>query len=154
MQGRFTSGNQAAKRRRSRNHQLTTRQIITIADKALVEIGKAKTTDQLGSILAQLIAKASSGNISAATWLLDRLVPRDHFRLSRPLPSPTISPLEFVDDLADRVSDGELTVDQATKLSNLAKPLIADMELQSMRKQINELLAIVTKLEHSNTEIT
>lgn len=138
--GRFTNGNQASKRRRPRSQQPTTRQLIAKADKVLAGIGQEKTTDQMGTIVAKLISEARTGNTTAATWLLDRVVPRERIRLSQPLPSPTADPLAFIDELTDRVSDGELTVDQAAKLSNLARPLIADAELQSMREQVDELL--------------
>ena len=86
--------------------------------------------------------------------MLDRLVPRERIQLSEPLPSPTADPFAFVDELTIRVSNGELTVDQAAKLSNLARPLIADAEMQSMRQEVDELLAIIGRLEHSVPEAT
>lgn len=147
--GRFTKGNKARKRPRVSSHRITTRQIILRADEVLASNDQEATTDQLGIILAQLIEKARSGETPAATWLLDRLAPRERICLSGPLPSPTADPFAFIDELTDRVCVGELTVDQASKLANLARPLIADAELQSMRVQVDELLTIIGRLENT-----
>lgn len=147
--GRFMKGNRAATRRRPDSSRLTTQRIISKADSILTSTRREGTIDQLGSILAQLIDQAQSGNTAAGTWLLDRLAPRERIWLSSTLPSPTANPLTFIDELVARVSDGEISVDQAAKLSNLAKPFMVDAELQSMRIQIDDLVTIVGNLEQT-----
>jgi len=150
--GRFAKGNQAGKRRRPYSKQMTTGQLIAKTDKVLAGIGQKETAEQMGAVVAKLISQARTGNTTAATWLLDRVAPRERIRLSRPLPSPTADPLTFIDDLANRISEGELTVDQASKLSNLAKPLLGDAELQHLRKQVDQLLTVVDRIERTRLQ--
>lgn len=123
------------------------------ADAVLANVGQDRTSDQFGSVLAGLIAKARSGDTAAATWLLDRFVPRERLRLTRPLPSPTSDPLAFVDELAARVADGELTCAEAARLSNLCRPMIVDEQLRTVIAELEGLRAQVEELQRNRLQV-
>jgi len=152
--GRFTPGNQAHKKRpkRRRRRQRTAVALIDKADEFFESIGQPGVDEQASKILGVLIAKARGGDTKAGSWLLDRMYPTGRVFLKTPLPSPSADPVAYLDALADRVSDGEVSVDQASKLANLARPMLADAELVGLREQVVELVAAVERLERTRLE--
>ena len=151
--GRFTNGNRAGCRPKRRRKHKNAVALIDRADELLRSIGQGDVDEQAGRILAALIAQARNGDTRAGTWLIDRLYPPGRVFLRERLPSPSADPVGYLDALAQRVSDGEVSVDQASKLANLVRPVLADAELLGLRAQVAELLAIVERLESTRVQV-
>lgn len=83
----------------------------------------------------------SRGDLEAGRWLAEQFgqLDRERVLLSKRLPSPTKRPLQYLDALVRAVGRGELTTQQATRLGNLVKPLVADAQLLEMRRELDAL---------------
>lgn len=139
-QGRFGSGNKAARGRRSPSR--TTEALIEIVDERLrVQNSSRGLRDYVGDCFLKLISAAGEGDVKAAIYVVDKLFPNERepaINLSR-MPSPTKKPLQYLDALARNVARGEITTGQCARLANLAKPLIIDEQLRVMLEEIAAL---------------
>lgn len=144
--GRFKAGNRAARRRQ---RVLSTYQLAQLADRKLTELGEDRTLeDFIAELLCRLIQKATKGDDVAGRWVIDRFAPpekKPRVSIGR-LPKPSENPLGFLDKIAAAVSQGKLSVDDASRLSRLVSPMIVDEQLRIMLKEISALKKTVDEL--------
>lgn len=139
--GRFAAGNQAARKKYRRRRQSTS-DLIRLVNRKLKQTGVNRSLDELiAEAACQLLTAAANGNGQAAIWVLERFYPAEserHF-LSHSLPSPCESPLEYLDSLANAVTDSQLTTTQASRMSQLARPFVIDAELRKLADLFTDL---------------
>ena len=150
-QGRFGSGNKAARGRRSPGR--TTEALIEIIDERLRAQNSSRSLrDYVGDCFLKLISAAGEGDVKAAIYVVDKLFPSERepaINLSR-MPSPTKKPLQYLDALARNVVRGEITTAQCARLANLAKPLIIDEQLRATLEEIAALQERFSELRQSD----
>ena len=144
--GRFKIGNKAGHRRQ---RVLSTYQLAQLVDKKLAALGESRTIEDFcGELVCRLVQRAIKNDDVAARWLIDRFAPPEkepRVSIGR-LPKPSENPLGFLDKIAAAVSQGKLSVGDASRLSRLVSPLIIDEQLRTMTAELAELRKQVDEL--------
>lgn len=93
------------------------------------------------SLLNQLINDAKAGNTEAATWLLDRIIPRLKAQAAPVEVDTTGSVSELTQRLLRAVGDGRMAVDEAIEVAKLAasQPVSDSSQNQVNRERLDEL---------------
>jgi hypothetical protein len=143
--GRFAPGNSFGKGPRRRSAV----ELATLVDNRL-KGSQSGSLEQLAVDAIVRIAKAAAdGDVRAAEWIVDRFYPTDRDAAALPkLPSPSQSPREFVDALAQAVSDGRLSASKAASLSQLSRAFLSDEAFRHVIDELEQLRAKVAEIEH------
>lgn len=151
--GRFRRGNTAAKRRQ---RVLSTYQLAQLVNRTLTELGEDRTLeDFLAELVCRLVQRATKGDEAAARWLIDRFAPPEkdpRVSIGR-LPKPSEDPLGFVDKVAAAVTQGKMSVGDASRLGRLVSPMIVDETLRGMVRELEELKAEMRELTGTRLQV-
>lgn len=89
-------------------------------EKSVAEETTMKLEGLLGKAVAVMDEQLSEGNLKAAVWVLDRMTPRNHHKLSSTIPDADVTSIEgivqTVQTVSEMAADGHLGLEETGRL--------------------------------------